>query len=93
MKNAPILIFDEATSALDSQSERQIQLALEQLRHSCTLIIIAHRLSTITQADRIVVLDKGRIVEMGTHQTLLEKAGVYAKQYRLLENNETNANR
>lgn len=85
LKNAPILIFDEATSALDAQSERRIQQAFEKLRHGRTLIIIAHRLSTITQADRILVMDRGRIVEEGTHQSLLAREGVYAKQYRLLE--------
>lgn len=86
LKNAPILIFDEATSALDAQSERHVQLALERLRKGRTLIIIAHRLSTVTQADRIVVMEKGQIVEEGTHAVLLAKGSFYAKQYYLLEN-------
>jgi len=83
LKNAPVLILDEATSALDSESERMVQDALEQLMRNCTSLIIAHRLSTVERADRILVLEKGRIVESGTHATLLEKAGVYADLYRL----------
>lgn len=76
---APILIFDEATSALDTHSERQVQQSLAQLKSGRTIIIIAHRLSTIEQADRIVVMEKGRIVEMGQHEQLLQKGGVYAR--------------
>ncbi|MEQ1814654.1 MAG: lipid A export permease/ATP-binding protein MsbA [Candidatus Nitrotoga sp.] len=81
LKNAPILILDEATSALDSESERHVQAALETLMQGRTTLVIAHRLSTIERADRIVVLHGGRIVEMGTHQTLLAKKGTYAQLY------------
>lgn len=81
LKNAPILILDEATSALDSESERHVQAALETLIQGRTTLVIAHRLSTIEKADRIVVLHRGRIVETGTHQTLLAKKGTYAQLY------------
>jgi len=83
LKNAPILIFDEATSALDSHAEQQVQLALENLRKNRTTLIIAHRLSTIEKADRIVVLEQGRIAEIGTHQMLLENNGVYSRLYQV----------
>ena len=83
LKNAPILILDEATSALDSASERHVQAALETLMQNRTTIVIAHRLSTIEKADRIVVLQKGRIVELGTHRDLLKKMGVYAKLHQI----------
>lgn len=79
LKNAPILILDEATSALDSESERMIQLALENIRKDRTTIVIAHRLSTIMGADMILVLNKGCLVEQGTHTSLLARNGYYAK--------------
>jgi subfamily B ATP-binding cassette protein MsbA len=82
LKDAPILIFDEATSALDTQSELQVQQALEELRRGRTTLIIAHRLSTIAKADRIIVMEKGNIVEIGNHTELLEKEGVYTRLYR-----------
>jgi ATP-binding cassette subfamily B protein len=78
VKNAPILILDEATSALDSASEKLIQDALWKLMEGRTAIAIAHRLSTIQRMDRIVVLDKGEIVEQGSHKDLLAKKGIYA---------------
>ncbi len=81
MKDAPMLILDEATSALDNESERFIQAALEELMQTRTTLVIAHRLSTIVNADQILVLDAGRIVERGDHKTLIAAGGYYAKLY------------
>jgi len=81
LKDAPILIMDEATSALDTESERAIQMALETVVEGRTTIIIAHRLSTIENADMIVVLDQGLIIEQGSHASLLEKNGLYSQLY------------
>ena len=78
LKKAPILILDEATSALDTESERQIQAVLEKLMAQCTTLVIAHRLSTIENADRILVMDKGQVVEIGSHAQLLTQEGLYA---------------
>jgi subfamily B ATP-binding cassette protein MsbA len=83
LKNAPVLILDEATSALDSESERWIQAALAKLVRSRTTLVIAHRLSTIEQADLIVVLDEGRVIETGSHAQLLERDGLYAQLHRM----------
>jgi len=83
LKNAPILILDEATSALDTESEREVQNALENLMKNRTTLVIAHRLSTITNADRIIVIKNGEIVEDGTHNTLLKKRGEYELLYRM----------
>ena len=79
LKDAPILILDEATSALDNESERLVQQALDRLMHGRTSIMIAHRLSTIEQADRIIVMDEGKIVEQGTHIELVQANGYYAR--------------
>jgi subfamily B ATP-binding cassette protein MsbA len=83
LKDAPILILDEATSALDTESERYIQAALARLVQNRTTFIIAHRLSTVEQADRIIVLDGGDLVETGTHAQLLNKDGIYSQLHRL----------
>ncbi len=81
IKNAPILLLDEATSALDSEAEQTIQVALHRLMRDRTTVVIAHRLSTIVRADVIAVIDQGRIVEKGNHQSLLEAGGIYARLY------------
>ncbi len=83
IKDAPILILDEATSALDNESERQVQASLERLMAGRTTLVIAHRLTTVQNADRIVVLDQGRIVEQGSHAQLLAAEGLYAALYRM----------
>ncbi len=83
LKNPPILVLDEATSALDSESERLIQIALDNVMKDRTTLVIAHRLSTIHRADKILVLDRGRIIEEGTHQELCLRNGIYKKLYDL----------
>ncbi|OOE86624.1 lipid A ABC transporter ATP-binding protein/permease MsbA [Salinivibrio sharmensis] len=83
LRNAPVLILDEATSALDTESERAIQAALDELQKDRTVLVIAHRLSTIEDADQILVVDEGEIVERGSHQALLERDGAYAQLHRI----------
>jgi subfamily B ATP-binding cassette protein MsbA len=82
-KDAPILILDEATSALDNESERAVQEAMVRLQKGRTTLLIAHRLSTIEHADRIVVMANGKIIEMGTHQELLQLGGTYSALFKL----------
>jgi ATP-binding cassette, subfamily B, bacterial MsbA len=83
LKDAPVLLLDEATSALDSESERFIRLSLERLMRGRTTLVVAHRLSTIEGADRIVVLEAGRVVEVGRHAQLLAAGGLYASLHRI----------
>jgi len=82
LKNAPILLLDEATSALDTESERQVQAALDALMKDRTTLVIAHRLSTIENADQVVVLEDGRVIEIGTHAELLRQGKAYALLYQ-----------
>ena len=83
LKNPPILVFDEATSALDTRSERAIQDELDRLARTRTSLIIAHRLSTVVDADEILVLEHGRVVERGTHAGLLAEGGRYAQLWTM----------
>ena len=83
LKNAPILILDEATASLDTRSEREVQLAIEELVKGRTTLVIAHRLSTVRDADTIVVMSGGLIVEQGSHQQLLDQGGQYSRLHAL----------
>ena len=83
LKNPPILIFDEATSALDSEAEAEVQAAIDHLMEGRTAFVIAHRLSTVQKASRIIVLDRGKIVEEGTHRELFENGLLYRRLYDL----------
>ena len=89
LKNPPLLLLDEATSALDAESERMVQAALETAMHGRTTLVIAHRLATVQRADRIVVMEAGRIVDIGNHEQLVARGGLYARlaamQFGLLE--------
>ena len=86
LRSAPILIFDEATSFLDTETEAVIKATLSDIMGRCTLFVIAHRLSTVEQANHIIVMQKGQIVEQGTHKDLFERKGSYYKLYRYGQN-------
>jgi ATP-binding cassette, subfamily B, bacterial MsbA len=83
IRNAPIILLDEATSSLDSKAEREVQMAIDRLREGRTCVAIAHRLHTVMQAQRICVVEGGRIIEAGTHQQLMQNNGYYAEMFRL----------
>jgi ATP-binding cassette subfamily B protein len=89
LKNPKIFVFDEATSALDSRAEKAIQAELKRIAENRTTLVIAHRLSTIVDADEILVLDHGRVVERGTHRALLERSGAYAQMWALQQREES----
>jgi subfamily B ATP-binding cassette protein MsbA len=91
LRNPPVLVFDEATSSLDTEAERLVQQAIERLLEGRTVFVIAHRLSTVQRADQILVLDEGRIVERGTHQSLLAAGGLYRHLYELQFSDEGGA--
>jgi ATP-binding cassette subfamily B protein len=90
LKRPKIFIFDEATSSLDSQSEKQIQVELDNLSKNHTTLVVAHRLSTVVNADEILVLEQGRIIESGNHEKLLAENGLYANMWRLQQREQEN---